>query len=352
MRSWQRGPRHACTAYALSAKARPPSGPTLRGRDEECPSRDRSMTVRYRVDPMALQDVPAVVEIEQSSFLTPWPAGAYLREIEQNALARYIVVREVVLPERPEIEASTKHASGPPLSRIGSVLPGLGRRLRSLIEPGRLGEPSPKGDDSRHRRPSDAEGNARIVGYAGLWLMIDEAHVTSVAVHPSARGRGLGTLLMLGMFAIGDEMGARWLTLEVRVSNRVARAMYTRLGFREAGIRPRYYTDNGEDAIIMWSDALDSEAHLARISALQSRWASQVDGASPPFARSRGGGGSHHGARMRARGDDSVRTRVAPHFLDRSRLVLGDGALSGGVSCCTGRYGLGGRLWSGWWGRV
>lgn len=188
--------------------------------------------MRYIVDRMHVRDVPAVVEIERASFLTPWPAGAYVRELEQNALARYVVVREV--------------------GADGDV---PDPRPRTSWVPDFL-------------RPGTREDRS-VVAYAGMWLMIDEAHVTSVAVRPEWRGRGLGLLLMWAMFDVGAAAGARWLTLEVRPTNAVARAMYANLGFREAGIRPRYYTDNGEDAVIMWSEEIGSEAHSARVRALE-----------------------------------------------------------------------------------
>ena len=196
--------------------------------------------MRYILDRMHVRDVPAVVEIERASFLTPWPAGAYVRELEQNALARYVVVRE---------------------ARGRSDTPDP--RTRATWVPEFL-RPAPRDDLS-------------VVAYAGMWLMIDEAHVTSVSVRPSLRGRGLGLLLMWAMFDLGAAAGARWLTLEVRPSNSVARAMYAGLGFREAGIRPRYYTDNGEDAVIMWSEEVGSEAHNDRVRALEKALSARME---------------------------------------------------------------------------
>jgi ribosomal-protein-alanine N-acetyltransferase len=91
-----------------------------------------------------------------------------------------------------------------------------------------------------------------IIGYAGLWLILDEAHVTSVAVHPDYRGRRLGELLFNVLIQEAVYLGADRMTLEVRVSNHAARQLYKRLGFVSAGIRKGYYNDNQEDAIIMW----------------------------------------------------------------------------------------------------
>jgi ribosomal-protein-alanine N-acetyltransferase len=98
----------------------------------------------------------------------------------------------------------------------------------------------------------------RVVGYAGLWLMVDEAHVTSIAVSPPFRGFGVGELLFLALVDMSREIGAHYMTLEVRVSNTLAQNLYRKFGFKEAGIRRRYYSDNNEDALIMWSDPLES----------------------------------------------------------------------------------------------
>jgi ribosomal-protein-alanine N-acetyltransferase len=90
-----------------------------------------------------------------------------------------------------------------------------------------------------------------IVGYAGIWVMTDEAHVTTIASHPEARGRGVGELLLVALIHRSLEIGARWMTLEVRASNLAAQALYGAFGFEAAGRRPRYYTDDGEDALVM-----------------------------------------------------------------------------------------------------
>ena len=110
---------------------------------------------------------------------------------------------------------------------------------------------------------------AAVVGYGGLWLMVDEAHVTSVAVHPQFRGQGLGELLMLSLMEVALRLNARFVTLEVRVSNAVARKLYEKLGFRQAGIRPRYYTDNNEDAVVMWSDEVRAPPFRERLAERQ-----------------------------------------------------------------------------------
>ncbi len=97
-----------------------------------------------------------------------------------------------------------------------------------------------------------------VTGFAGLWLMLDEAHVVSVAVLPERRREGLGRLLVHGLIRVAIEEGMNDATLECRVSNLAARALYRSFGFYEVGARKRYYADNGEDAVIMTTEVLDS----------------------------------------------------------------------------------------------
>ncbi len=144
---------------------------------------------------MTLDDVAGVHRIERASFPVPWPDYAFRQEIQANRLARYLVVRS--------------------------------------------------GDDE-------------IIGYGGLWLMVDEAHITTFAVLPEWRRQGVGGRLMVELMRLARELQANVMTLEVRLSNRPARALYAKFGFRPAGIRPRYYSDNGEDALIMTTSPLGS----------------------------------------------------------------------------------------------
>ena len=92
------------------------------------------------------------------------------------------------------------------------------------------------------------------VAYGGMWLLVDEAHITTIAVRPEYRGRGFGEMLMIGLIEKATEVGARWVTLEVRVSNTVAQNLYRKYTFHAEGVRKGYYSDNNEDAVIMWSD--------------------------------------------------------------------------------------------------
>ena len=194
----------------------------------------------YRIEPMRVRDIPEIIDIERDSFSMTWPANSYKRELEQNRMARYVVIRYDPGPGEPQFTRRIRDPRPFPLSLL----------------------PNPF---ERGGEPDDAP----IVGYGGLWLMVDEGHVTSIAVRPEFRGRGLGQLLMLALFDIAVQKDARWVTLEVRVSNTGAQNLYKKLGFREAGIRPRYYTDNNEDAVIMWSEELRTPEFKARLAALR-----------------------------------------------------------------------------------
>lgn len=99
-----------------------------------------------------------------------------------------------------------------------------------------------------------------VLGFAGLWLMAGEAHVINLAVRPEYQRCGLGEFLLSGLIETASELKASLITLEVRVSNQAARALYARYGFTERGVRKRYYVDNREDALIMTLDAPGSPA--------------------------------------------------------------------------------------------
>jgi len=116
----------------------------------------------------------------------------------------------------------------------------------------------------------------QVVGYAGLMMTLDDGHVTTIAVDPAWQRHKVGTRLMLNMAWLARRRGARNLTLEVRVANRVAQALYYRFGFQPAGIRKNYYTETNEDALVMWVDDIDTDDYAARLDALEARLESTV----------------------------------------------------------------------------
>jgi [ribosomal protein S18]-alanine N-acetyltransferase len=137
---------------------------------------------------MTEEDIADVLQVERASFATPWSSDAFESEIKQNHFANYIVL----------------------------------------------------------------EMNNELVGYGGFWSIVDEAHITNIAITPAYRGKKLGDFLVKNLMELATELGAEMMTLEVRASNIVAQNLYKKYGFEEKGIRKRYYSDNGEDALIMW----------------------------------------------------------------------------------------------------
>jgi ribosomal-protein-alanine N-acetyltransferase len=184
---------------------------------------DEEIAMYYFVEPMAEVDIDAVQEIERRSFTTPWSASTYRHELRSQT-SRYIVGRC-----SPTLPPPREERPLPRRGLLAMLLPGLFTRTAALENP----NPYP------------------VVGYGGVWLSLDEGHITTIATAPEYRGRGVGELLLNGLIDQALELGADRLTLEVRVSNIVAQQLYLKYGFEPVGKRPRYYTDNGEDAMLM-----------------------------------------------------------------------------------------------------
>ena len=211
----------------------------------------------YIVEPMKLRDIREVMEIERVSFPSPWSASAYRHELQSNALSHYFVARP---------RACQGDDERSPSKRKGEALPTLGERsskgeeqpIESLAYSPRASVPLNLISRIRRRRT----GPATIVGYGGFWLMAGEAHISTIAVRPELRRRGIGELLLVAMIDRATDLGAKVATLEVRVSNTAAQSLYRKYGFRQVGLRHRYYSNN-EDALIMTTDRLTS-AHFQR----------------------------------------------------------------------------------------
>ena len=109
----------------------------------------------------------------------------------------------------------------------------------------------------------------RLVGFVGLWYMAGEAHIVAIAVRGSMQGKGLGKLLLTGAIEMAQRRAQQVVTLEVRVSNHTAKSLYAKYGFKEVGIRRRYYSDNNEDASIMSTDNISSDSFLAHVDGLR-----------------------------------------------------------------------------------
>jgi ribosomal-protein-alanine N-acetyltransferase len=182
----------------------------------------------YAIEPMSVGDLRQVMAIERTAFSSPWPASAYHHELTQNDLSTYLVLRQQAVQAKPG--------------------------LRRLVER-RLGR-APDGP---------------LLGYGGFWMIVDEAHISTLAVHPEWRGRGLGELLLVALIEAAVQRGACVATLEVRVSNVVAQALYRKHAFAQVGRRKRYYTDNHEDALIMTTPRLDEPRFAARYAGRKER---------------------------------------------------------------------------------
>ena len=200
--------------------------------------------LKYAVEPMHLRHVPAVGAIERLSFTTVWPESAYRREIQRNEMAHYLIARR--LPSVSIRRAQPRFVADQPLEvhENESLIGRINRIIR--------GAPTTMNREA-------AEELESVVGYVGMWLMFDEAHVTTIAVDPEYRGEGVGELLLVWVIDRALYLGAAEMTLECRMSNEVAQALYRKYTFRDAGVRKRYYSDDGEDALIMTTERLDSD---------------------------------------------------------------------------------------------
>jgi ribosomal-protein-alanine N-acetyltransferase len=195
--------------------------------------------MRYVIERMTLADIPRVVEIEALAYPSTWPASAYRKELQENRYAHYIVVRDT---------STVGAAPRPPQAQH----PFAQRRFPLSIF------------GARPQPTQAADERGQIVGFAGLWLMIDEAHITTIANHPDWRGRGVGELMLSALIGIAYEIGARRVTLEVRVSNAVAQSLYRKYGFGIEGRRKRYYSDNHEDAYVMGTPLINDAQYRYR----------------------------------------------------------------------------------------
>jgi ribosomal-protein-alanine N-acetyltransferase len=117
----------------------------------------------------------------------------------------------------------------------------------------------------------------RIVGFAGQMFVDDESHVNNIAVDPAWQGRHLGAAVLLDLVRTGLARGARHLTLEVRVGNEPALALYKRFGMAPVGIRPNYYPATGEDALVMWARDIDSDDYAERLASIAGTVATTID---------------------------------------------------------------------------
>jgi ribosomal-protein-alanine N-acetyltransferase len=194
-------------------------------------------------------DISQVTSIDREAFPTQWPPPPFSRDLDSR-IVRYLVALEERENPHQCSEAGQQEARG--------NLQGVISRIRQ-----RLGRGYLPGDQGV------AECEDSVVGYASMWLMVDEAHLTSIAVRETHRRLGIGEMLIIAMVDLALELKAQVMTLETRVSNRAAQALYEKYGFAPAGIRRRYYSDDGEDAVIMTTQNLISDSYQARFRQLK-----------------------------------------------------------------------------------
>jgi ribosomal-protein-alanine N-acetyltransferase len=166
------------------------------------------------IERMTAADVRAVTRIESLSFSTSWPASAFASELSDNKLAYYFV------------------------GRVGPA--------------------------------------REIVAYGGIWVILEDAHVTTIAVHPDWRGRRYGEVLLLRLLREAMDRGASYISLEARESNIVAQNLYRKYGFSAISTRRAYYSDNGENAVVMWAGNLKSEIYRNRLTVLEAELANAI----------------------------------------------------------------------------
>ena len=199
----------------------------------------RSDAPACRVRPMQPGDIRQVMEIERQSFPSMWSRTIYEHELE-NKLARYLVAYL-------------------PLDDSAAVPP----------EPGIVGF-------VRHILRREPLPRERILGLVGLWCMMGEGHIVTIAVRQEHRRQGIGELLLVAILEKALEAGQDGVTLEYRISNHEARAFYEKYGFSQVGVRARYYSDNQEDAVLMSTPPLRSSVYqkliARRVAEQRSRW--------------------------------------------------------------------------------
>jgi ribosomal-protein-alanine N-acetyltransferase len=212
--------------------------------------------VRYRIRPMHPEDIAQVMDIERDSFPSMWPQTVYQRELK-NKMSHYLVAYEPAADE--PIEGAEEDSSS---------MRGLVRRFFGGL---------PKLPDER------------VVGMVGLWCVMGEGHIVTIAVRPERRRQGIGEVLLVAALEAALEAGQDEVTLEYRISNEAARALYEKYGFSQVGVRARYYSDNQEDAVLMTTPPLRSTAFrrllTQRLSELRASWGDDGPLALPMLAR-------------------------------------------------------------------
>jgi ribosomal-protein-alanine N-acetyltransferase len=210
---------------------------------------------RYMVRRMLLDDIPQVLEVERESFPTMWPPTAFKRELQQNHLAHYTVVVEHD-PSRVDVDVDIPVSEEEPrLTGFGRIWGELRHFLGNDAAPGSL--------------PPVEQRPELIIGFIGVWMLPDEAHIVTVAVRDSHRRKGIGELLLITAVEMAQERDQSIVTLECRVTNEPALALYEKYGFQQVGLRPRYYSDNHEDAYVLTAGSVLTDRYRSDFEGLR-----------------------------------------------------------------------------------
>jgi ribosomal-protein-alanine N-acetyltransferase len=198
----------------------------------------------YIIRPMEKGDLAQVNEIDREAFPSQWPPPNYRQEL-QNRMAHYLVAID---DSRTTTEIGGKATKKQP-------------RLAAWLAPWRRKR-------TQEETPTYKAGQY-IMGFSGIWLMADEAHITNIAVAQEYRRRGIGELLLIATIDLARDLKATMITLEARVSNISAQNLYSKYGFMKMGVRHGYYLDNKEDAIIMSTENINSATFLEHLQQLR-----------------------------------------------------------------------------------
>jgi ribosomal-protein-alanine N-acetyltransferase len=210
---------------------------------------DGEEELAYLIRLMEKGDLAQVNKIDREAFPSQWPPPNYRQEL-QNRMAHYLVAID---DTRTTTEKSERKPS----------------RLAAWLAPWRK-------TARIHDETPSSKVRQYIVGFTGIWLMADEAHVTNIAVAQEYRRRGIGELLLIATIDLARELKAATMTLEVRASNIAAQNLYSKYGFTNMGVRRGYYLDNREDAIIMSTKNIDSDSFRERIQKLRESLAKKL----------------------------------------------------------------------------
>lgn len=203
----------------------------------------------YVVRPMQAVDIAQVTEIDREAFPTQWPPPSFEKDLSKK-IVRYLVAFKDGSGSYRQTKAGEPKANG--------NLQGLLSKIKRLFN-----------KEHSSNQGMVTQPTQIILGYASVWLMVDEAHLTSIAVRETHRRHGIGELLLIFIIDLSIQLNAQVVTLEVRVSNLAAQTLYEKYSFAKVGLRRGYYSEDGEDAVIMTTEVITSASYQATFQELK-----------------------------------------------------------------------------------